>query len=479
MVNRKRKILWIAGAVFLAAVVLIILVLLFGGRALKPRIEAAASRALGMDVRIRGGIRISFLPAIGASLADITVKNGEADVATVAEAKVGLKLLPLLVGRIKISRLELGKPVISIVRQKDGTLNIEMPRGKPSGKRVVLKKIAISEGSFLYTNLRSGGKIEWEGVDITVEDLSAGGTPGGDPLKTLSLTGDIRCGAIKAGNFMLTDVALRVMGVKGVIDVSHSSKQVLGGTGSGTFRADFTGAEPYFKIILAVIRLKIQDLLQESPNAKSMVGMADLSADLAATGKTALAVKRSLSGQVSLNAENILLNDMDIDELISSLRRSRRFNLVDVGAFFLAGPLGPVLTRSYRFADLVKESQGGKGVIVKLVSVWEVGNGVAMAADVAMATKERRIAMKGGLNLVDDRFEDAVVAVLDKNGCAVLTQKVRGSFSSPEIGNINVLRSLASPVTNLVKSALKLFDSGPCDAFYSGSVAPPEHKKLP
>jgi len=479
MANRKRKVIWIAGAVFLAVAVLSILVLLFGGRVLKPRIEAAASRALKMDVRIRGGIRISFLPAFGASLADLTVKNGEADVATVAEAKVGLRLLPLLIGKVRISRLELVKPVISIVRQKDGTLNIERQQGKPSGKRMALKKIAISEGSLLYTNLRSGGKSEWEGVDITVKDLSAGGTPEGDPLKTLSLTGDIRCKAIKAGYFMLTDVAIKVTGAKGVIDVSHSSEQILGGTGSGTLRADFTGAEPCFKITLAVSRLKIQDLLQGSPNAKSMVGLADLSADLTARGKTALTMKRSLSGQVSLNGENILLNDMDIDDLISSLRRSRRFNLVDVGAFFLAGPLGPVLTRSYRFADLVKESQGGKGVIAELVSVWKVGNGVAEAVDVAMATKERRIAMKGGLNLVEDRFEDAVVAVLDERGCAVLTQKVHGSFSSPEIGNINVLRSLSSPVTNLVKSALKLFDSGSCDVFYSGSVAPPEHKKLP
>ena len=152
---------------------------------------------------------------------------------------------------------------------------------------------------------------------------------------------------------------------------------------------------------------------------------------------------------------------------------------MDVGAFFLAGPLGPVLTRSYRFADLFKESQGGKGVIAKLVSVWTFENGVAEAADVAMATQKRRIAMKGGLNLVENRFENAVVAVLDERGCAVLSQKIHGPFSNPEIGNINVLKSLTSPVMNLVKSVVKLFDSGPCDVFYSGSVAPPEPKKLP
>ena len=479
MVDRKRKVLWIARGVGLAVVVLIILVLLFGAGVLKSRAEAIASKALKMDVRARGGARVLLFPVFGASLAEVTVKNGGADVATVASMKVGLKLLPFIAGRIRISRLELVKPLISIVRQKDGTLNIIMRKGEPSGKRVAFKKLAISEGSLLYTDLRSGGKTEWEGIDITVRDLSAGGTPGGDPLKTLSLTGDFRCRAIKAGSFALTDLAMKAVGARGVIDVSHASQEVLGGTGSGTLHADFTGAEPHFRINAAVSRLKIQDLLQESPNAKAMEGLADLSADLTARGRSALELKQSLSGQVSLSGENIVLNGMNIDDLISSLQRSRRFNLVDVGAFFLAGPLGPVLNRGYRFADLYKESQGGNGIIAKLVSVWNVGNGVAEAVDVAMATKERRIAMKGGLNLIDNRFEDAVVAVLDEHGCAVLTQKIHGSFSRPEISNINILRSLTSPVTNLVKSALKLFDKGPCDVFYSGSVASPEHNKRP
>lgn len=87
--------------------------------------------------------------------------------------------------------------------------------------------------------------------------------------------------------------------------------------------------------------------------------------------------------------------------------------------------------------------------------------------------------MQGGLNFAENRFEDAVVAVVDEHGCAVITQKVRGPFSRPEIGNINILKSLTSPVANLLKSAAKLFSNKPCVAFYSGSVAAPENTKLP
>ena len=479
MANRKKKIFVIAGGVVLAIIVLVLLALLFGHKALKSRIEATASKALGMDVHVHGAVSVSFFPAFGASLGDISVTNGGADVATVAGMKMGLKLLPLITGRVRISRIELVKPAVSILRQKDGALNIVMPKGTGSGDRIALSKLVISQGSYLFTDLKTGGGTVLEGLDITVEDFSAGPTPGMDRLKTLSFSSDVRCRTIKAGGLAMTDLVMRVAGRQGVIDVSKARMNAFGGPGNGTLHADFTGAEPQFRIVLAVKQLKIEQLLQESPNAKHMEGLADLTAELTAEGKHLVEAKRSLGGQASLSGENIAVNGIDIDDLIMSLLRSRRFSLVDVGSFFLAGPLGPALTRGYRFADLFQDSQGGHGVIAKLVSVWKVENGVAEAVDVAMATKKRRIAMKGGLNFNDNRFEDVVVAVVDQHGCAVLTQNVRGPFSRPEVGNINVLKSLTSPVKNLFKSAMKLFSNKPCLEFYSGSVAPPEGGKLP
>jgi len=479
MNSRKKKTILIVGGVILTVIVLILIVLLFGPKVLRSRIEATASRALRMEVHVRGKAGFSFFPAIGASLADVQVTNGGSEVATLAHAKVGLKLLPLITGKVRISRMELVKPVVSIVRQKDGKLSIETQGGKTRGIPTALEKLVVSQGILHLTDHRSGGGIVLEGVDITARNLSAGRTPGGSPLKTLSISGDIRCRMIQAWDLTMTDLVMRIAGENGVIDISDARMNVFGGSGNGTLHADFTGAEPRFGIILAVKRLKIEQLLQASPNAKHMEGLADLSADLTAKGKTVVEMRRSLSGQASLNGENIALKGMDIDDLIASLIRSRRFSLVDVGAFFLAGPLGPALTRSYGFADVFADSQGGKGVIAELVSVWKVENGVAEAVDVAMATKKRRIAMKGGLDFAVNRFEDVVVAVVDQHGCAIVTQKVRGPFGRPEIGNINVLKSLASPVTNLFKSAVKLFSNKPCEVFYAGSVAPPDDKKLP
>jgi len=192
MANRKKKKILIVGGVILAVIALILLVLLFGPQVLRSRIEATASRALKMEVHVRGKAGFSFFPALGASLADVQVTNGGLEVATLARAKVGLKLLPLITGKVRISRMELVKPVISIVRQKDGKLSIETQGGETRGIPTALEKLVVSQGVLHLTDLKPGGGIVLEGVDIAALNLSAGGTPGGCPLKTLSDSGEIR-----------------------------------------------------------------------------------------------------------------------------------------------------------------------------------------------------------------------------------------------------------------------------------------------
>jgi hypothetical protein len=56
-------------------------------------------------------------------------------------------------------------------------IHIETQEGEPPGNPVTVKKSAIPRGSFLLTDLQSGGRIEFEGVDITAGNLSTGGVP--------------------------------------------------------------------------------------------------------------------------------------------------------------------------------------------------------------------------------------------------------------------------------------------------------------
>jgi AsmA protein len=178
-----------------------------------------------------------------------------------------------------------------------------------------------------------------------------------------------------------------------------------------------------------------------------------------------------------LSGTDLTLEMGNLDEKFSRYESSQNFNLIDVGAFFLAGPLGTAVTKGYNFATVLQTTQGSTPVPT-LISHWHIEQGVAHATDVAMATPKNRVAMKGSLNFVDKSFEDVTIALLDEEGCSRVEQKIHGPFAAPQIEQPNVLISLAGPVTRLLRSAKNLV-GGKCAAFYTGSVAapePPDHR---
>jgi uncharacterized protein involved in outer membrane biogenesis len=474
----KKKFLFITTGVIMLAVFAGILAFLLNMKAFKPQIEAAASTALGMDVRIKGRMGISLFPGFGLLLKDVNVQKKGVNVLAIEKMRIGLKLLSLARFKIKIIQVELVKPVLSLVRSKNGMFNLEKPGPTLWEKLLFVKKISVSQGSLVYTDETSGEIIEAGNLDLSIRNLVSSGTDSSEPFTNISFTGDTRCKILKIYNSSLTNLVMRATGEKGILDIDPVNMNIFGGTGNGSFHLDLTGPSPHYRVIYSLDRIGIEELLQlyllKKNPPKTIEGPINFSADLTAMGKSANEMKRSLNGNLSLNGENLMLNNIDIDAFIMKYGRSQNLNLVDVGAFLLAGPIGPVLTKSYNFASLYEAPQGAKGIIRKLVSVWAVKNGIAEARDVALASKKQRIAMKGGLNFINERFVDVTVAVLDNRGCAVYSEKVLGPFRNPQIEKESILKSLVGSVLNPLKDAWKLIQGEECTVFYSGSVAQPE-----
>ncbi|MBW2449246.1 MAG: AsmA family protein [Deltaproteobacteria bacterium] len=478
MAIHKKKVLYIATGVITLVVFVGIIALMHNIKGFTPQIEAAASTALGMDVRIKGKVGISLFPGFGLSLKDVNVRNKGLDVVTIEKMRIGLKLIPVARFEIKIIRVGLVKPVFSILRSKNEMFNLEKPGSRLWEKLLAVKKISISQGSLVYIDEKSGEKIEVGDLDLSIRSLFPGGTNSSEPFKNISFTGNIRCKTLKIYNVTLMNLVMRAAGEKGILDINPVSMNIFGGTGNGSIHVDMTGSSPHYRVIYTLNRVRIEELLQQYSlkkiPRKTIEGPVNFSADLTAMGKSADEVKRSLNGNLSLNGENLMLYNIDIDAFIMKYERSQNFNLVDVGAFLLAGPFGPVLTKSYNFASLYEESQGGKGIIKELISVWKVKKGIAEALDVALASKKQRIAMKGALNFINERFVDVTVAALDKRGCAVYSEKVHGSFHKPQIEKESIFTSIAGSVSNPLEDAWKFIQGKKCTVFYSGSVSQPE-----
>jgi len=474
--SKSLKVVLFAVSGFVGVLVFVaVAVLLFvDANAYKPRLEAAASGTLGMEVRVVGRLGIGFFPGLLVTLEDVHIRNRGADVASAKEARLGIDLLPLLQKEVRIGKIALKQPRISIERDRDGKFNFEIPEAAAGTLPALdVAKVSLSDGTLLYADKQSGEGFEAGDCSLDVRRLRLSGGENPDLVKNLSFTAELACGEIRKNDFTVSDFKFSADGKNGVFDLKPVTMRVFGGQGSGSIRADFSGTVPLHHVRYSLSQFHIEEFLKIlSPNTVAE-GSMNFSANLSIQGKTANEMTRTADGEASLRGEDITLDGIDLDGVLSRFESSQYFNLVDVGAFFFAGPFGLVLTKGYNFASIFQGS-GGRSEIRTLVSDWKVERGVAQAQDVAMATNENRIALQGGLDFVNEQFNDVTMALIDAKGCAKVRQKIRGTFQKPLVEKPNILKSLTGPVLKLLKKGRDLFPGEECEVFYAGSVAPPK-----
>lgn len=470
-----KRLLIAAGAVVLLVLVAATVMSFLDLRQVRSRIESTATDVLGLTVRIGGRVRVSLLPALHFTLEDVGVLGESgAPVASVARARLWVSPFPLLLGQFRLRRLEFSQPGISIVRSAGGGLNVERLK-KASSLLGALDgaTLEISSGMLTYRDSTSDGGFEATGCELRSGRirLPKGGTAGG--WRQLAADARIACAELRGGGFVVSALSATARAKDGRFAFDPVTLRLFGGRGTGSLHADVSGPVPAYQVRLALPNFRVEEFLASLSPERAAEGAMDFTASLTMQGATRGQLVETSAGTISLRGADLQLVGHDLDRELSRFESSQGFNLVDVGAVFLAGPLGLAVTKGYNFASLFRGS-GGESRIGLLVSDWTIEGGVARATDVALATLKHRIAMRGGLDLVHGRFADVTVAVVDERGCATMRQEVRGPFASPRIEKPKVLRSLAGPVVKLVRQTRALLPAGPCEAFYSGSVAVPD-----
>ncbi len=467
--------LFVLGAVIaLLVLAALAMLLLVNTDVYKPRVETAASDALGMEVTIGGRLRIGFSPGLHATLEDVRVHNRGTQIAFAKEAELAIELLPLLRRELRYGNIALNGARISIERGRDGRYNFQkLPETKATFHALHLQKVTFPELTVVYADRQSGSGFESGSCNGELTDMRH---PGSAPfLRRLSLSGHFACSEVRAKGTTVSDLKFSVEATDGVFDFKPVTMRVFGGQGSGTMRMDRSAAVPVLHIDYSLTKFRIAEFFKALPPGKSVSGLMDFSTTLSMRGRTRVALRQSASGEMSLSGKSLAVNGVDLDKQLSKYTSSQNFSLFDMTAFLFAGPLGLAVAKGFEFSNLAQES-GGSTQIRTVVSKWKVEKGVAHARDVALATRENRLALQGGLDFVDDEYDEVIVALIDSNGCAKVRQRIRGSFSKPMVEKPSVLVSLAGPVLSLLNKARDLI-SGPerrCAVFYNGSVVPPK-----
>ncbi|MHB1215994.1 MAG: AsmA family protein [Thiobacillus sp.] len=458
------------GLLVLAAIALFFLDI----NAYKPRLEAAVSSVTGMEVRVDGPVGVGFFPNVRVTLKDVHIRNRGTEVVTAREARIGIDFRTLLRKGIRVDRIELEHPGIAIVKDHDGTFNFERSEAAPRPlPDLNLATVSFSDATVRYLDTQSGAGFEAGdcSLDMRHLQLSNRGRPG--IMKHLGFAADVVCGTVRTKDYAASDLTFSVAGQRGRFDLKPLTMRVFEGQGSGSIQADFTGADPRYHLRYSLSRFRIEAFLKNVSPQQAAEGSMDFSADLTMRGKTMNTLKQTSQGRISLRGKNLTLLGRDLDQAFDRFESSQTFNLVDVGAFFFAGPVGLAVTKGYNFASILQGS-AGRSEIRTLVSDWKVERGIAQSQDVAMATNTHRVALQGRLDFVNARFDDVTVALIDARGCIKVQQEIHGAFTNPVVEQPSTLKSLTGPVVSLLKQVGRLFPGGECDVFYAGSVAAPQ-----
>jgi AsmA protein len=470
---RRRKVALLAAGGLIAALLLVAAaVLVTLGLNARSRVQSLAAEALGMQVDVGGRVSVGLWPRLHVTMKDVQVRNRGSVVASATQARIALELLPLLHRQVRLTGVSLDHASISIERQADGSFNFER-RGQIQGSFTALDvaSVSLADATLVYTDKRADRRFQAQPCRVELRDLKLASERGAAAWNSLAFSAQIACGELRTRAYRAADLKMSIAGGKGVFAAKPVTMRLFDGEGSATIDAVYSGAAPRYRVHYTLSNFRLAEFFKTMTPKKTGDGPMDFSADLTMRGETLDELTQSAAGKAAAHGHDLTLEIGDIDKRFSRFESSQNFNLVDVGAFFFAGPLGPVVTKGYDFANIFREGAGSSQVQL-LNSEWDVERGVANARDVAMATTQNRLAMKGGLDFVNERFQDVTIALIDAQGCATVKQNVHGSFDQPQVEQPNILVSLTGPARKLFTRARKLL-GGKCDVFYAGSVAPP------
>jgi AsmA protein len=140
----------------------------------KPLIEDALNRKVQIQ-----DIRLTIWPRIGARVAGFTVLDdpafGSSSFASLASLDIGVKLAPLLSGTVEVEEITLRDPVITVIKNKNGVLNVSTigRTGVAAPKTPSRAPIPSTEGPLKILALLAVDQVSLAGGTLTYRDQSA------------------------------------------------------------------------------------------------------------------------------------------------------------------------------------------------------------------------------------------------------------------------------------------------------------------
>lgn len=323
-----------------------------------------------------------------------------------------------------------------------------------------------NEFDFVGVDTIYAGRLVLNAEQIGYESNSAQ-----NPLATLSASSVFHAEDVKTTLFQTDDIDLQIEIDTGKYTFIVTESRQFGFREEGFLEIEPFAEPPKYHLDYEIGGLAIEEFMTSFYNEEIFEGLIDMDLELISQGTSIEEITSAMSGKIVIDGDSLTLRGVNLDDVINQFQRSQSFNLVDAGAFMVAGPAGILYTKGSDYAVMMVSNKGDSTQISKISSKWSLDNGNIRIEDVAVATLENRVAAKGWLDMRSDSL-DITIGIVDAKGCSVIDQRIYGSSAEPEYSKVKVIKTLLSPVTNLIDDII----SRDCEVFYEGVVQQPQTK---
>lgn len=476
---------------------LVVMVATFDLNHHKPKIEQAIRDASGYDLNISGDISTSFSPiGLRISGVSLSVANHEPFV-SFQNLEIALELMPLLAQEIKVNYVVLSDLNLILERMKDGTTNFDIvtPKKPATSEPTAVKQakepvkfpllnvdeVRLKNANIVYIDHISNSRADVKNLNIMINNISLDSTK--ERLKSIALRGDAKIEQIVYGKYNIYNATLD-FNLKDAVMGLNSMKYTIFGSGvSAKARVDMSGKEPVVSLEKLIPNLKLENFSKEILERELLKGVANAKVNISFVGADELSAKKTAKGSIILDGKNVGIKGYDIDKIVQSYNTIKSGDLKQTGVSFLSS----ALEGASGGKGVLDDFKGGITAVEHLHVKIDIANKIATLSDVAMATMHNRVAVKGGINIVDNSLKGITVAILDKKGCATFSQGISGSLSTPKVKTITSKDSVSiekvqevfSMVTSLFgktkqEQKVEKKSNEECKPFYAGVVKHPQ-----
>jgi len=286
-----------------------------------------------------------------------------------------------------------------------------------------------------------------------------------------SVTGKFHVDVLNISDIRITPIDMAFTGANDIFNMEFATLGNSGSLDKGSLFLDFSKAPPAFKLRYHMEDISIASVIEDYTSEKLIEGILNASVEFSGSGKNWGEVSTNLKGNVNISGDSLIFYGIDMDDLLDKYQSSQKFNLSDVTAFVLAGPLGTAITKGGDFTRLITTNLKPEDstYVSKALAQWSVDRGVFKTEDMAFSTSANRLAFQGNLDFVNDTIPGFTVYVIDKKGCSLMEQRIYGKMGSLKTGKLKIAKTLLGSVINLVNAVV----GKNCKPVYQGAVAHP------